>query len=207
MHIIKVYSVSRGKTWAANWRVGRNGWIVLFRERIFRRWNPENIWDLGVDKVLGPDGYPLFFFYKFWEVIKQDVIELIHQVGESRAKLDMINYSQIVLIPKKKAPTKMRDFWPIALLNCSVKTISKVLANRMSQVIGELVRDYQSGFIKGRSILNGVAIIKEVIHQCKRIKHKGYLLKLDFEKAYDTINWDCLLEVLYPRGFGPRWIP
>lgn len=81
-----------------------------------------------------------------------------------------------------------------------------MLTNILSPVIEELVRDYQTGFMKGRNILDGVMITKEVIHQCKCTDHKSYLLKLDFEKAYDTVNWDHLLEVLHLRGFGPRWI-
>ena len=66
--------------------------------------------------------------------------------------------------------------------------------------------DHQMGFIVGRSIMEGMVTIKEVIQSVKRHKASGYLRKLDFEKAYDTINWDCLLETLYLMGFGHRWI-
>lgn len=68
-----------------------------------------------------------------------------------------------------------------------------------------MIRDYQSWFVKGRIILDGIIISKEVIHHCSRSRHDGYLLKLDFEKVCDNISWEYLLEVLALQGFGQRW--
>lgn len=64
--------------------------------------------------------------------------------------------------------------------------------------------EYQTEFIKGRSILNGIVITHEDI-QVKKERKKGFLLNLDFEKIYDRVNWECLLEVLKVRKFGPKW--
>lgn len=70
-----------------------------------------------------------------------------------------------------------------------------------------MIEDYQMGFIVGRHIMNGVAISKEVIYQNRMGKrHKGYMLKLDFEKAYDMVDWRCLYEILEYRTFGSKWI-
>lgn len=65
--------------------------------------------------------------------------------------------------------------------------------------------EYQTGFIKGRSILDGIIITHEVVHQMKE-KRRGFLLKFELEKAYDRVNWDCLMEILRARKFGPRWL-
>lgn len=57
-----------------------------------------------------------------------------------------------------------------------------------------------------RFILDNVVVVEETIHSCKKSGESGYLLKLDFEKAYDTVHWGAIEEVMQRRGFGPRWI-
>jgi hypothetical protein len=46
----------------------------------------------------------------------------------------------------------------------------------------------QTGFIKGRNILEGVVVLHEVIHELHSSKQKGLILKIDFEKAYDRVR-------------------
>lgn len=66
--------------------------------------------------------------------------------------------------------------------------ISKVLSNHLAPIIGDMIRDYQSRFIKRRSNLEGIITSKEVIHLCSRSRHDGYRLNLDFEKAHDNLS-------------------
>lgn len=92
------------------------------------------------------------------------------------------------------------QFRPISLLNCSFKIIMKVLVIRLREVIGKLVDQAQTSFIRDRLILDNVAIAQEVISETHFLK-QCVLLKMDFEKAYDKVNWDFLLELLHVRGF------
>lgn len=89
-------------------------------------------------------------------------------------------------------------------MKSSLKKISKILAKSLDQMMPELIRDYQSRFVKRRSILESVATTKEVINQCKKTGRDGYLLKLDFQKAYDAVDWECLREVLGREVMGPN---
>jgi hypothetical protein len=41
-----------------------------------------------------------------------------------------------------------------------------------------------------------------VVHSIHKSKESGVVLKLDYEKAYDKVNLDFLLEILRLRGFG-----
>lgn len=100
----------------------------------------------------------MFFFYRFCNVRKEDMIKLLREVHNSYVRLDIINYSQIVLIPKSEAPFVVGDYKLIVLLNSSFKIVPKILAERLSSIIGQLMRGHQSGFIIGRHILKGVAI-------------------------------------------------
>jgi hypothetical protein len=63
-------------------------------------------------------------------------------------------------------------------------------------VADSVVKMTQIAFIPGRNILKGVMILHETMHEIKRKKQKGVILKLDFEKAHDKVYWPFLLEVL-----------
>jgi hypothetical protein len=82
---------------------------------------------------------------------------------------------------------------------------TKVIANRLSLVASKLIRHSQTTFLPGRYILEGVVILHETIHKLQRKKHSGIILKIDFEKAYDKVNWPFLQQVLRMKGFSERW--
>ena len=50
-----------------------------------------------------------------------------------------------------------------------------------------------------------MVILHETLHEIKKKKKNGVILKLDFEKAYDKVNWDFLQQTLRMRGFAPKW--
>jgi hypothetical protein len=69
-----------------------------------------------------------------------------------------------------------------------------------------IIASNQTTFIKGRYILESVVTAHAILHSVHQSKKKGFILKLDYEKAYDKVNWQFLLEILEKRGFGPKWI-
>ena len=85
-------------------------------------------------------------------------------------------------------PKFVSNFRPISLIRCHYNIIGKVLANRLSQVIGGCVSGVQSAFIKGHNILDGPLILNEVIGWYKRTKKQLMVFKVDFEKAYDSLR-------------------
>ena len=87
-----------------------------------------------------------------------------------------------------------------------LRFFSKVLTNRLSPISDRLISPNQTAFIKGRYILESVVLAHEVIHEVKKSNAPGLVLKLDYEKAYDRVNWDFLFEMLESRGFGSKWI-
>ncbi|RVX11178.1 Transposon TX1 uncharacterized 149 kDa protein [Vitis vinifera] len=105
----------------------------------------------------------------------------------------------------KVGAENLGDFRPISLVGGLYKLLAKVLANRLKKVIGKVVSIAQNAFVKGRQILDASLIANEVIDSCRRGK-KGFVCKLDIEKAYDSINWKFLMKVLQKMGFGPKWM-
>lgn len=119
--------------------------------------------------------------------------------------LDPINRSHMVLIPKKPAAVDVDSFRPICLQNCSLKILSKVLTKRLQGEIPKLININQTGFIKGRSISDTFVYALELVQVCHKRKKPAIVLKLDFAKAFDTVNWDGLFSVLSARGFPDKW--
>ncbi|GKD32133.1 RNA-directed DNA polymerase, eukaryota, partial [Tanacetum coccineum] len=101
--------------------------------------------------------------------------------------------------------TFVNDFRPISLIGCVYKVITKVLANRLATVISDLVSETQSAFVANRQILDGPFILNEMLNWCKRKKKQAMFFKVDFAKAYDSVRWDYLLDILHAFGFGPNW--
>ena len=100
-----------------------------------------------------------------------------------------LNSSFIVLIPKKENPGGLNDYRPISLINSIYKILAKVLSRRLRDTLPGVVGEIQGAFIGGRNILDGVLIANEVVDWWNWSKRKGFMIKLDFEKDYDCINW------------------
>ena len=98
-----------------------------------------------------------------------------------------------MLITKNDKSKEVGDFKPISVLNALAKIISKVLANKLRDFLGDFIEDHQTGLLKSRSTLDSITITQNVIQFSKRNKVSGFMLKLDFEEAYDTVEWDCIL--------------
>ena len=120
--------------------------------------------------------------------------------------MDRLNKAYLALIPKCQGAEQVGDFRPISLSNSIYLIIAKVLANRLKEVIDELVRPAQSAFIPGRQMMDSVVMAEEMVAAWRRQGTKGFLWKVDFAKAYDSIDWRFLWRVMRRKGFPETWI-
>jgi len=109
------------------------------------------------------------------------------------------------LIPKVNSPQRLNDFRPISLIGCLYKVLAKVLANRLRQVVGSVVFESQSAFIKGKQILDGILIANEVVDEAKRLNKELLVFKVDFEKTYDSVDLRYLDAVMSKMNFPKIW--
>ena len=158
-----------------------------------------------VDKAPGPDGFNGMFFKKCWNIIKEDVYQLCNDFFSRQVDPQAINTSFIALIPKNNNPITPNDFRPISLMNSILKLITKLMADGLQAVIIPLIHKNQYGFIKARTIQDCLAWALEYIHQCQQSKKELVILKLDFEKAFDTIEYSTILTILQGYGFSNTW--
>ncbi|KAK1642004.1 hypothetical protein QYE76_059809 [Lolium multiflorum] len=98
------------------------------------------------------------------------------------------------------------QYRPITLIDVIFKIISKAYATRLDPIANRIISPNQTAFIIGRNILDGPLALIEIIHTLRIKKQGGILLKLDFEKAYDRVNWEFLTEVLSCKGFDEGYI-
>jgi retron-type reverse transcriptase len=87
-----------------------------------------------------------------------------------------------------------------------LKLITKLLANRLQKVVLKIVHQNQYGFLKGRTIQDCLAWALEFLHQCETSRQEIILLKLDFAKAFDTIDHSAMLKIMKQMGFDAKWI-
>jgi len=112
---------------------------------------------------------------------------------------EQINVINVALIPKVKKPTLVLKFRPISLCNVIYKLISKVLANRLKEVLPHIMSANQNAFIPRRLILDNILAPYETLHSMQtRLwgKVRSMRLKLDMRKAYDTVEWDFLEAIM-----------
>ncbi|GJU14768.1 RNA-directed DNA polymerase, eukaryota [Tanacetum coccineum] len=163
------------------------------------------VWGCGENKSPGPDGFSFEFFCKFWDTLGSDFYEAVEWFFEHSSFFRGCNSSFIALIPKNQDPKFVNDYRPISLIESLYKVVTKILANRLSSVIPGLISDVQTAFLPNKQILDGPFIINELLSWCKHKKQQAMVFKFDFAKAYDSIRWDFLEDMLTAFGFGPKW--
>ena len=116
-----------------------------------------------------------------------------------------VNETYIALIPKKHGSCKISDYQPISLVTSLYKIISKVLISQLKEVLDSTILKNQGAFVANRQILDVVLMANEVVEKCRVTGKKGVVFKIDFEKAYDHVEWEFLDFVLERKGFHSRW--
>jgi hypothetical protein len=142
----------------------------------------EAIFQLKHNKAPGPDGFPAEFYQVFWSLIKDDLMAMFRDFHARDLPLFCLNFGIITLIPKEKEVKKIQQYRPICMLNVSFKIFTKVLANRLTPIACRITNQSQSAFLPGRYILEGVVVLHETIHELKRKKQNGLILKLDLRR-------------------------
>ena len=131
-------------------------------------------------------------FKRFWQVLKGPIFDVCNGFMRGTVDISCLNFGVLSLIPKVPGADHIRLFRPIALINVPFKICAKACSTRLTPVAHRIISRNQSAFIRGRNILEGPLALNEIVHSLKCARQPVILLKLDFEKAYDRVNWEFL---------------
>ena len=158
-------------------------------------------------KSPGCDGLTAEFYLRFWPELGPKLVESLNYSCEK----GLLSLSQrraiITLLEKKgKDSSKIKNWRPVALLNTDYKIFTKVLARRLEKNIPSIIHTDQSGFVKNRFIGESVRFTQDIIDKFDHENKTGIILQLDFEKAFDSVEWNFLLKVLHKFNIGEQFI-
>ncbi|GLT29230.1 hypothetical protein SLA2020_041090 [Shorea laevis] len=149
-------------------------------------------------KSPGPDGIQPIFYQKHWEEVSSTLLSFTNRALSDGYFDTSLLQAHIVLIPKEDNPDVIQKFRPICLLNVAYKVLSKVLVNRLRPYLQHLIGPFQNSFLKGRCTTDNIILSQEAAHSMRRMKgRKGAMIfKIDFHKAFDSVDWTFLQLVL-----------
>lgn len=161
---------------------------------------------MSLDKAPRPDGYSVFFFQKFQNIVGNDVTEACLEVLNKGVEIGSLKNTFVMLIPKRKNPTQVAGYRPINLCNVIYKIITKALANLILCVLEAIISPFQSAFVPRRLIMDNIMVGFKVLNFLKEKKNLGkegeIALKLDMNKAYDRVKWSFMERTMKKLGFN-----
>ena len=153
------------------------------------------------------DGFSIEFYKVFWQDLKEIFLKCLNYSLVANQLCDSQYEGLTTLIPKPGKNTMyISNYRPITLLNCDYKIISKVINNRIYGLLPKLVNYNQSGFIRGRNIGDNIRLMFDIIDYANRKKVPGAVLSIDLCKAFDSLKWSFIFEMLKLYGFGSKII-
>lgn len=170
----------------------------------------EAISELKGNKSPGSDGLPSDFFKSFVNELAPILLDLYREIEKEETVPRSMSMGIITLVFKQKGSKEcLENYRPISILNTDYKILTKILANRIKEVLGTIIESTQTYSIPGREINDTVNTIRDVIEWVKGKEQGGIILNLDFNKAFDRVEHEYLFRTLEEFGFGCRiveWI-
>jgi len=155
----------------------------------------------------GPDGITYDTYKGLWSIAGPIILDAWLHSCKKGSTSNSQKQAVISLLEKKgKDRTIIENLRPISLSNCDIKICTKAIALRTNKILGKLINITQTGYVPGRQVTDNIRLLEEVIERANEIKEKAYLVTLDAQKAFDSVDHKYLLKILEMYGFPPTYI-
>jgi hypothetical protein len=141
-----------------------------------------------------------------WDIIRSDLMSMFDAFWHMDSHcFHAINEALLTLLPKKAEAMSLNDYWPISLIHILSKLFSKVLPNRLALMLDSLVHHSQTAFVKGRCIQDNFRFVQSSARLLHARRRPSLLLKIDISRAFHSVSWPFLLEILRRSNFDTIW--
>ena len=154
----------------------------------------------------GNDGLTKEFYITFWNEVKVPLLLAIEKAYLVKQLSASQKQAVIKLIEKGRNKRYIQNWQPISLLNVDVKLISKALAERLKNVLPEIISSNQNADVKNRCISEGGRLISDLLEMSEVLNKEGFLVTIDIEKAFDSVNHHFLIAILEKICFETDFI-
>ena len=162
------------------------------------------------NKTPGDDGIPLEFYKKVWPLVNHCFIRCANECFEKGEMSSSQKRAVTTLIEKKGKDRSFVENWrPISPVKVGTKIMSKVIATRLKNVLPYIIHHNQTGYLKERYIGETIRSIYDIMSYTDKGHIPGLLIFIDFEKAFDSVEWKFLSNCLEAFNFGSnflRWV-
>ena len=158
-------------------------------------------------KCPGYDGLMAGVYKMFWNKLKQLLLNCYLYAKRNSCLHPTARIGILSLIPKKdKCRKKVANWRPISLLNTNFKILSKAIANRLKLTFTDLIDEDQTGFIRGKLISQNIRTMLDVMQYTWLKRIPTLVVSVDFQKAFDRVDYGSLYKILAFFGFGDKFI-
>ncbi|TWW61078.1 Transposon TX1 uncharacterized 149 kDa protein ORF 2 [Takifugu flavidus] len=157
-------------------------------------------------KSPGVDGLTVEFFKAFWGIVAHDWLEVFNESVASGFLPLSCSRAVVTLLPKKGNLQEIKNWHPVSLLCMDYRILSKTLASRLREAMEQVIHQDQTYCVPGRSIVDNVHLIRDVLEVSRSLDVDTGLISLDQEKAFDRVEHEFLWKVMERFGFSPGFI-
>ena len=164
---------------------------------------------LKLNKSPGLDGISSEFYKTFENSTSKVLTDVFNSSFENSSLPNSLTRSVMTLIYKKGDRKLLKNYRPITLTTTDYKILAHIMADRLQNVMPVIINRDQAGYIKGRNIGNNIRIVEDLIHYAKLNNTDCTFCAVDFEKAFDSLSWEFMLNIMKKYNFGPnciKWI-